>query len=77
MPGLKSALVYFSATYVTKTYVAVIEEELISRGCQAQLIDVTAYSSRQEYLPVDDFDGFIFGFPVFGDIVCTFARTRF
>jgi len=76
MSDLEIALVYFSATHVTKTYAEVIKEELISRGCQAQLINVTAYASRQEYLSVDDFDGFVFGFPVFGDIVCTFARMR-
>ena len=44
MSGLKIALVYFSATHVTKTYAEVIKEELISRGCQAQLINVTGYS---------------------------------
>jgi Fe-S-cluster-containing hydrogenase component 2 len=45
----------------------VIQKELLERGCEARLIDVTGYSARQEPLPVDDFDGFIFGFPVFAD----------
>ena len=44
MSDLIIALVYFSATHVTKTYAEVVKEELISRGCQAQLINVTAYS---------------------------------
>jgi ferredoxin/flavodoxin len=67
MSDLKIALVYFSATHVTKTYAEVIRDEWIAKGCDARLINVTAYASRQGPLPVDDFDGFIFGFPVFGD----------
>ncbi|MBN1312415.1 MAG: EFR1 family ferrodoxin [Anaerolineae bacterium] len=67
MIDLKIAIVFFSATDVTRTYAKDIQEELHNRGCKAQLINVTTYASRQESLPVDDFDGFIFGFPVFGD----------
>jgi NAD-dependent dihydropyrimidine dehydrogenase PreA subunit len=67
MPDLKIALVYFSATHVTETYAEVIRDEWIARGCDARLINVTAYASRQGPLPVDDCDGFVFGFPVFGD----------
>ena len=67
MTDLEIALVYFSATHVTKIYAKVIEKELVERGCSVQLINVTPYASRQERLPVDDFDGFVFGFPVFGD----------
>jgi ferredoxin/flavodoxin len=67
MTDFEIALVYFSATQVTKTYAEVIGEELLRRGCRAQLIDVTSYSSRQVPLPVDDFDGLIFGFPVYAD----------
>jgi ferredoxin len=67
MTDLKIALVYFSATYVTKTYAEVIREEFLGRGCEAQLIDVTSYSARQAPFPIDDFDGFVFGFPVFAD----------
>jgi hypothetical protein len=61
MPDFKIALIYFSATNVTKTYAEVIQKELLRRECEAQLINVTGYSSRQEFLPVDDFNGFIFG----------------
>jgi ferredoxin len=67
MSNLKIALVYFSATHVTKTYAEVIEKALVERGCSVQLINVTPHASRQKSLPVDDFDDFIFGFPVFGD----------
>lgn len=67
MPGLNIAIVYFSATNVTKTYSEVIKKELSLRGCAAQLINVTPYSSRKEFLPVDNFHGFVFGFPVFAD----------
>jgi NAD-dependent dihydropyrimidine dehydrogenase PreA subunit len=63
----KIALVYFSATHVTHSYAAVMREAFLDRGCEVQLFNVTAYASRQEPLPVNDFDGLIFGFPVFGD----------
>ena len=61
------ALVYFSATNVTHTYVQVINEAFLDQGCAVELFNVTGYASRQEALPVDGFDGFIFGFPVFSD----------
>jgi ferredoxin len=67
MSDFKVALIYFSATHVTKTYAEVIHEELLKRGCEALLMDVTGYGARQKLLPVDDFDGFVFGFPVFAD----------
>jgi len=63
----KIALVYFSATNVTHTYAGVMREALLDHGCESQLFNVTAYASRQEPLPIDDFDGYIFGFPVFND----------
>ena len=63
----KIALVYFSATNVTHTYAGVMKEALLDHGCEVRLFDVTAHASRREPLPIDDFDGFIFGFPVFRD----------
>jgi len=63
----KIALAYFSATNVTHTYAGVMREALLDHGCESQLFNVTAYASRQEPLPIDDFDGYIFGFPVFND----------
>jgi ferredoxin len=67
MNNLNIAIVYFSATNVTHTYAQVIQERLCDYGCSVQLFNVTAFTSRQEVLPIRDFDGFIFGFPVFGD----------
>jgi ferredoxin len=67
MSNPRICLVYFSATHVTKSYAEVIEKELARRGSKVRLIDVTSYASRQNPLLVDDFDGFIFGFPVFAD----------
>jgi NAD-dependent dihydropyrimidine dehydrogenase PreA subunit len=67
MIDLKIALVYFSATNVTHTYAQVIRERLFDQGCTVQLFNVTAYASRQEKLPINDFNSFIFGFPVFAD----------
>jgi len=71
----KIALVYFSATNVTHTYAQIMREALHKHGCEAQLFDVTAHASRQEPLPVDDFDGFIFGFPVFSDFAPSVINT--
>ncbi len=67
MSAPKIALVYFSATNVTDSYARVICDHLIGLGCAAQLFNVTAYASRQKPLPIDNFDYFIFGFPVFAD----------
>jgi len=62
------ALIYFSATNVTQTYAQVIRESLLDHGCcKAQLFNVTSFASRQKALPIDDFDGLIFGFPVFSN----------
>ena len=67
MAECKIALIYFSATNVTHTYAEVMREALLDYGCELQMFNVTAYASRQEPLPIDDFDGVIFGFPVFND----------
>jgi ferredoxin/flavodoxin len=67
MSDPRICLVYFSATHVTKSYAEVIEKELARRGSKVRLIDVTPHASRQDRLPINDFDGFVFGFPVFAD----------
>ena len=67
MPDRRIALVYFSATNVTHTYAKVMEKALLDEGSEVQLFNVTAFASRQEPFSIGDFDGFIFGFPVFGD----------
>jgi len=59
--------VYFSGTHVTHTYAEVMREDLLARGCAVQLLNMTPYAARQKPLRIDDFDGFIFGFPVFSD----------
>jgi ferredoxin len=61
------ALIYFSGTHVTKTYAHVIRDAFSDLGCNVQLFDVTSYKSRQEPLPLDDFQAAIFGFPVYAD----------
>jgi ferredoxin len=52
---------------VTASYARVIENELAGKGAMIQLFDVTSYDARQVPLPVEYFDCFIFGFPVFSD----------
>lgn len=67
MAHLKLALVYFSATDVTHSYAQTIRQGLIERGCTVQTFNVTSYTSRRNSLSPDDYDGLIFGFPVFAD----------
>ena len=67
MATYKLAIIYFSATNVTRSYTEVMRERLINLGCDVQLFDVTSYASRLEQIPTDDFDYFIFGFPVFSN----------
>jgi NAD-dependent dihydropyrimidine dehydrogenase PreA subunit len=71
MADFKIALVYFSATNVTHTYVQIIREGLLNQGCAAQSFNVTSYASRQNPLLFDGFTGVIFGFPVFSDFAPT------
>lgn len=67
MAHIKIAVVYFSATNITHTYIEVIRETLLNRGCAVQAFNVTAYASRQNPLAFEGFNGVIFGFPVFSD----------
>ena len=67
MADTRIALVYFSATQVTHTYVQVISQALQAYGYAVETVNVTSHAARQEPLPVDDFSGFFFGFPVFSD----------
>ncbi len=68
-------LIYFSGTEVTKTYAEVIKATLTDIECVVRLFDVTSYASRQKPLPVDDFNAFIFGFPVFSDFAPSVINT--
>ena len=67
MADLKIALVYFSATNVTHTYIQTIQEGLLGQGCTVQSFNVTTHASRQNSLPFDGYNCVIFGFPVFFD----------
>ena len=67
MPDIKIALVYFSATEVTYNYVKIIQDGLLNCGCAVQEFNVATYSSRQSRPAFDDFNGIIFGSPVFSD----------
>jgi ferredoxin len=61
------ALAYFSGTGVTKAYAGCIGAELDAFGCGVHLFDITPYPARRMDFPSDDFDAFLFGFPVFAD----------
>ena len=67
MADIKIAVIYFSATEVTHTYVRRIWERLQNQGCEVKAFNITAYSSRQDPPAIDGFNGIIFGFPVFSD----------
>jgi len=61
------AIMYFSATEVTKICAEAIHKELEHQGADAQLINVTSYASRQRTFDFDRYAGIILGFPVYGD----------
>ena len=64
---LRVAIVYFSATNVTRSYAKVIHRHLNEHNCDAHLFDITPHIARQNHLPINHYDAFIFGFPVFAD----------
>ena len=67
MADLKIALVYFSATNVTHSYIQTIQDELLRQGCVVQASNITTLESRRKPLSFDWCDGVIFGFPVFAN----------
>ncbi len=64
---MKVAIVYFSATGVTKRYAERIGNHIASQAHAIDFINVTPLSSRQKDLGLDGYDGVFFGFPVFAD----------
>ncbi|MDR3569938.1 MAG: hypothetical protein P4L43_18100 [Syntrophobacteraceae bacterium] len=67
MADPRVALVYFSATNVTHSYIQTIQDELLQRGCAAQPLNVTTLEDRRKPLSFDGFEAVIFGFPVFSN----------
>lgn len=67
MSNCKIAIIFFSATNVTRSYSEVMRDKLRDQDCDVQLFNVTAYAARQESIPLDEFTCYIFGFPVFSD----------
>ena len=61
------AIIYFSATNVTRSYAKVIQRHLNENNADAHLFDITPHIARQSHLPLNHYDAFIFGFPVFAD----------
>ncbi len=61
------AIVYFSGTNVTRTYAQVMRRTLLERDCPVELFDVTPHEARQSNIPFENFEGIIFGFPVYAD----------
>jgi ferredoxin/flavodoxin len=67
MKTMKTAVVYFSATNVTRSCAEAIHGELIRRGADSALVDVTPFSARSDPPPFREYGGLIFGAPVYGD----------
>jgi Fe-S-cluster-containing hydrogenase component 2 len=65
--GVKIAIVYFSGTNVTHTYAENMMKSMSDKGRDVGLVNVTPYYSRTVDFPIDEYDFFIFGFPVFSD----------
>jgi ferredoxin/flavodoxin len=66
---MRIGIIYFSATQVTATYATHIKGELEHAGCRVSLLDITPHASRSETPRVDQYDGLVFGFPVFADFI--------
>jgi len=69
------AIVYFSATGVTRTYAGVMRDKLLQSDCAVEMLDVTALQSRSLPLPIANVDCFIFGFPVYADFAPSVINT--
>ncbi|MBN1411839.1 MAG: 4Fe-4S binding protein [Spirochaetales bacterium] len=67
MKNVKIAIVFFSATNVTKSCAEIIQAHLTANGHGADLFDVTPFAARSTGVPLEKYDGVIFGFPVYGD----------
>lgn len=67
MGSLRLAVVYFSATQVTHTYAEEINRELERLGCTTRMHNITSFTAREQPVPLTDYNGVIFGFPVFAD----------
>lgn len=65
--GKKIALVYFSGTNVTHRYAEGMKMSILESGWSAESYNVTPDAARQQPLPIDGFDAFLFGFPVYSD----------
>jgi ferredoxin/flavodoxin len=64
------AIVYFSATGITESFVSAIGKELEKQDCLVTKINITSKSFRESKdarIKLDSFDYLIFGFPVFKD----------
>ena len=57
---------YFSGTDVTAVVARSVQKGLLAAGLEADLHDITPLKTREK-ISVDDYDAFIFGFPVYSD----------
>jgi len=63
----KIAIVYFSATDVTRTYAGKIRDTFCQADWDVDLINITSFASRQDVNILKNDPCYIFGFPVYGD----------
>ena len=62
---LKVLLTYFSATGNTKKVVKTVEEKLIERNVAVTMLDITSHQSRHQQISLSEYDGVMFGFPIY------------
>jgi len=62
---MKIGLIYFSPTENTAKVAAVVKKKLIELNNDVREFNITNYSERQKSLDLEQFEAFIFGFPVY------------
>jgi flavodoxin len=67
-------LTYFSATGNTAKIAAVIQSTLEAKGATVDVLDITHPATREEKPAANDYQAFIFGFPVHSDRAPRVAR---
>lgn len=58
-------LIYFSPTENTAKVAAVVKKKLIELNNEVREFNITNYSERQKPLDLDQFEAFMFGFPIY------------
>jgi NAD-dependent dihydropyrimidine dehydrogenase PreA subunit/flavodoxin len=62
---MKIGIFYFSGSGVTEKYAKLMKDQLVMKECNVELVNITSHLSREQHFSFENFDGVIFGFPVY------------